>query len=136
MTIGKLRARTAAELNQTTLVLLASAPLPVRTITADNGTEFHAYKDIEAQSTLASSSPPRTIPGNAVRLRTPTASSASTCPSAPVWPASLKTTAISSLNGSTPGPESASTTSLRRKPVTYSATEPCCTSKLILRGFR
>lgn len=48
--IGKLRARTTAELNQATLALLASAPLPVRTITADNGTEFHAYKDIEAQS--------------------------------------------------------------------------------------
>lgn len=48
--IGKLRARTTTELNQATLALLASAPLPVRTITADNGTEFHAYKDIEAQS--------------------------------------------------------------------------------------
>jgi len=48
--IGKLRARTTAELNQATLALLASAPLPVRTITADNGTEFHAYKEIEAQS--------------------------------------------------------------------------------------
>lgn len=50
VTIGKLRARTTAELNQATLALLASAPLPVRTITADNGTEFHAYKGIEAQS--------------------------------------------------------------------------------------
>jgi IS30 family transposase len=50
VTIGKLRARTTAELNQATIALLASAPLPVRTITADNGTEFHAYKGIEAQS--------------------------------------------------------------------------------------
>lgn len=50
VTIGKLRARTTTELNQATLALLASAPLPVRTITADNGTEFHAYKSIEAQS--------------------------------------------------------------------------------------
>jgi IS30 family transposase len=34
----------------TTLALIAQAPLPVRTITADNGTEFHGYADIEAET--------------------------------------------------------------------------------------
>jgi len=46
--IGKLRAHTVAELNRAALHLITSAPLPVITITADNGTEFHGYKDLEA----------------------------------------------------------------------------------------
>jgi IS30 family transposase len=45
--IGKLRARTVAELNRAAITLVTSAPLPVHTITADNGTEFHGYKQIE-----------------------------------------------------------------------------------------
>lgn len=46
--IAKLRARTVAELNRAAIRLINEAPVPVRTITADNGTEFHGYKDIEA----------------------------------------------------------------------------------------
>lgn len=46
--IGKLKARTVAELNRAAIHIIETAPLPVRTITADNGTEFHGYKDIEA----------------------------------------------------------------------------------------
>lgn len=46
--IGKMRARTTAELNRAALALFSQAPLPVRTVTADNGTEFHAYADLEA----------------------------------------------------------------------------------------
>lgn len=45
--IGKLESRTVAELNRATVALIRAAPLPVRTITADNGTEFHGYKQIE-----------------------------------------------------------------------------------------
>jgi IS30 family transposase len=45
--IGKLEARTTAELNRAVVDLLRSAPLPVRTVTADNGTEFHGYARIE-----------------------------------------------------------------------------------------
>ena len=45
--IGKLRAHTVAELNRAATQLIVSAPLPVLTITADNGTEFHGYKDLE-----------------------------------------------------------------------------------------
>ena len=46
--IGKMRARTTTELNRAALNLLSRAPLPVRTITADNGTEFHGYAELEA----------------------------------------------------------------------------------------
>ena len=46
--IGKLAARTAAEANRVLLELLARHPGRVRTITADNGTEFHWYGQIEA----------------------------------------------------------------------------------------
>lgn len=46
--IGKMRARTVAELNRAALALISQAPLPVRTITADNGTEFHGYADLES----------------------------------------------------------------------------------------
>lgn len=46
--IAKLRARTAQELNRAAVRLINQAPVPVRTITADNGTEFHGYKTIEA----------------------------------------------------------------------------------------
>jgi IS30 family transposase len=48
--IGKLRARTAAEANRSLLELMARHPGRVRTITADNGTEFHLYAQIEAES--------------------------------------------------------------------------------------
>jgi IS30 family transposase len=46
--IGKMRARTVAELNRATLALIAHPPVPLHTITADNGTEFHGYEDLEA----------------------------------------------------------------------------------------
>ena len=48
--IGKLHARTVAELNRAAIHLIKTAPLPVHTITADNGTEFHGYEHIEAQT--------------------------------------------------------------------------------------
>ena len=48
--IGKLGARTAAEANRSVLELMARHPGRVRTITADNGTEFHWYAKVEAVS--------------------------------------------------------------------------------------
>lgn len=48
--IGKMKARTAAEANRALLEVMARHPGRVRTITADNGTEFHWYKQIEAVS--------------------------------------------------------------------------------------
>ena len=46
--IGKLAARTAAEASRALLELMARHPDRVATITADNGTEFHWYKEVEA----------------------------------------------------------------------------------------
>jgi IS30 family transposase len=46
--IGKLKARTAQQLSQRTLGLMAQHAVPFETVTADNGTEFHDYQVIEA----------------------------------------------------------------------------------------
>ena len=48
--IGKLRARTVEQASKATLALLRRYPKKFRTITADNGTEFHGYAQIEAAS--------------------------------------------------------------------------------------
>jgi IS30 family transposase len=45
--IGKLRQRTVQEANRVAVRLIRSAPRRARTLTLDNGTEFHGYKDIE-----------------------------------------------------------------------------------------
>lgn len=45
--IGKLPDRTVASLNRRTTLLIRTSPAPVRTITADNGTEFHGYRELE-----------------------------------------------------------------------------------------
>ena len=46
--VGKMRARTTAELNRATFALMCRHPQAFRTITADNGTEFHDYRALEA----------------------------------------------------------------------------------------
>ena len=50
--IGKLARRTAANLNDRLEALVRRQPRTVRTITADNGTEFHSYKAFEARVPL------------------------------------------------------------------------------------
>jgi len=45
--IGKLKARTTAELNHRVTALIHRQTRRVRTVTADNGTEFHDYQQIE-----------------------------------------------------------------------------------------
>lgn len=45
--IGKLQARTTAEVNRRARRLIRAQPHVVRTITADNGTEFHGYAALE-----------------------------------------------------------------------------------------
>jgi IS30 family transposase len=45
--VGKLEARTTAEVNRRATRLIRAQHRPVRTITADNGTEFHGYAAIE-----------------------------------------------------------------------------------------
>ena len=46
--IGKLARRTSAEFNARARQLIRAERRPVHTITADNGTEFHGYKQLEA----------------------------------------------------------------------------------------
>lgn len=46
--IGKLKARNVAELNRAAIELINAAERRVRSVTVDNGTEFHGYKTIEA----------------------------------------------------------------------------------------
>ena len=46
--LGKMRARPTAELNRATFELMCRYPGPFRTITADNGTEFHDCRALEA----------------------------------------------------------------------------------------
>ena len=45
--VGKLRNRTKEELNRRVIELIGKMPRAFKTITADNGTEFHGYKHIE-----------------------------------------------------------------------------------------
>jgi transposase, IS30 family len=45
--IGKLINKTAQELTKKTIKMITRQHLPVLTITSDNGSEFHGYKDIE-----------------------------------------------------------------------------------------
>ena len=46
--VGKSRDKTVKSVNKVLIRLLDESPLPVRTLTLDNGTEFHGYRDVEA----------------------------------------------------------------------------------------
>ena len=129
--IGKLKARTVAELNRATRTLVSSSPLPVRTITADNGTEFHGYADLENQTGALSTSPPRTTPGSAAPTKTPTASSGSTSQREPAWRGYRHGAVTPSLRSSIPAPGSVSTSSHQRRHMTPFAIKPCCASNLM-----
>ena len=52
LVLGKLRARNTAEVNRRATSLIQGQPRRVRTITADNGTEFHSYAAIERATTV------------------------------------------------------------------------------------
>lgn len=47
LALGKLQRRTGAEVNERAHRLIRAQPHPVRTITVDNGTEFHSYAALE-----------------------------------------------------------------------------------------
>lgn len=51
--IGKLRDRTVKSLNRRATELIRNSPAPFRTITADNGTEFHGYRSIEQATNVS-----------------------------------------------------------------------------------
>lgn len=47
LVVGQLEQRTSAHVNRRARALIAAQPHPVRTITVDNGTEFHEYAALE-----------------------------------------------------------------------------------------
>ena len=47
LALGQLHQRASAAVNQRAQQLIAAQPHPVRTITVDNGTEFHDYAALE-----------------------------------------------------------------------------------------
>ena len=53
LVLGKLRARTTAEVNRRVIPLIRRQPHPVHTITSDNGTEFHGHVALEAATQAA-----------------------------------------------------------------------------------
>lgn len=48
--VGKVPNKTAKSVSKALVTLICRSPLPVKTITADNGTEFHGYREIEAKT--------------------------------------------------------------------------------------
>ena len=53
LVLGKLRARTTAEVNRRAIPLIHRPPHPVQTVTSDNGTEFHDDAALEAATQAA-----------------------------------------------------------------------------------
>jgi IS30 family transposase len=51
--IGKLPRRSVEATNERAISLIYGAPRPIRTLTLDNGTEFHGYKTIEQETRAA-----------------------------------------------------------------------------------
>jgi len=129
LVLGQLRQRTSAAVNQRAQGLIATQPHPVRSITVDNGTEFHEYAQLErATATQFYFATPH-MPGNAAPTRTPTASCANISPSARAWPTSPNTLAIGSRRNSIAGRASDSAIGPRRNAMPDET--HCCTSKLI-----
>ena len=91
--LGKLPARTAAQTNRALLGLMARHPGRMRTITADNGTEFHWYGEVEALSPVKFYFATPHHSWERGTTRTPTDSSGSICPKEQPWPESPKANA-------------------------------------------
>ncbi len=51
--VEQVRDRTSASVTQALQRMIQRAPLPVKTITLDNGTEFHGYRQVEQQTQVA-----------------------------------------------------------------------------------
>jgi IS30 family transposase len=52
LVLGQLRRRTSAEVNRRARHLIRAQPRPVRTLTLDNGTEFHEYGALERRTAI------------------------------------------------------------------------------------
>jgi IS30 family transposase len=92
--IGKLQARTAAQTNRALLGLLARHPGRMRTITADNGTEFHWHGQVEALNPVKFCFATPHHSWSTGPTRTPTDLSDSIFPKDKAWIESPKATAI------------------------------------------
>jgi IS30 family transposase len=67
--IGKLPDHTAGALNRRAIQIIGEQPSLFKTITVDNGTEFHGYQQIERATGSPSTSPRPTTPGNGGRTK-------------------------------------------------------------------
>jgi IS30 family transposase len=83
--IGKLPSRTKEHTIRAVVALIRRHPNRFRSITSDNGTEFHCYRQIEAPPASPSTSRHPTTPGSAAPTRTPMDSSGSIFQSAKAW---------------------------------------------------
>ena len=80
--LKKLKARNTREVTRAATRAIRRHCRHFKTITFDNGTEFHDYAQLEDASRSRSTSPRRTTRGSAAATRTSTACFASTCPRA------------------------------------------------------
>jgi IS30 family transposase len=68
--MGKIEFHRAGECAAKIIELIGRHPWRVKTITADNESEFHSYAVVEAAPAWCSTSRPRTTPGSAGPTRT------------------------------------------------------------------
>ncbi|MBK6924004.1 MAG: IS30 family transposase [Thermomonas sp.] len=83
--LGKSPDKTVRSVNKVLIKLLSESPLPVRTLTLDNGTEFHGYRDVEAATGAQVFFARPHHPWQRGATRTPTDYSASTGRNEPRW---------------------------------------------------
>ena len=127
--IGKLADRTTASLNRRVIRLIRRDEAAFATVTADNGTEFHDYRRIEARTKALFYFARPYHSWERGAMKTPTGSSASICRKEPVWRASVSNSATLSLAGSTQGHASVSA-SKRRSNASMNFSQ-CCGSNLM-----
>ena len=132
--LGQLRQRISAAVNHRAQQLIAAQPHPVRTITVDNGTEFHDYTQLERTTAARFYFATPHHAWEPAPTKTPMASCANICPNARAWPLSPNTIAIGSLRNSTAGRGSDSAIGHRRNAMRDEI--QCCGSKLISDRMR
>ena len=83
--VGKSPDKTVKSVNKVLIRLLDESPLPVRTLTLDNGTEFHGYRAVEAATGVQIYFARRTTHGREAATRTRTDYSGSTGRNGLLW---------------------------------------------------
>lgn len=92
--VAKLPHRTVTAVNRAAVKLIHGSGLPFKTITWDNGTEFHGYRALEEATAYAATSRTRTAHGNAAATRTSMGCCGSISPSDAASPARDNSIAI------------------------------------------